>query len=754
MLCPENKLPFSTICAIRCDGIEECLGGPDENNCDSTLMRVANCEKEYQYLRKLIIAIAAITIIFTTLVVSLFWKKAVSAIVDGEMDVIKEHGTGPDHSRQTAGQILTIFQNGEFSTEKLEQVKYLIESLHASGIYTNELSILAGFGAKSHQRKKSKVLLKCLYESELSIHRNDWKDAEECMKINIGTNSLCQCVLDSNYPSGVERILSFCCIPIDIKNKIIDATEFCKNQTQLSMVIRFLAFLRIIVYYIDLVKDLFLLIAISVAVDISNRSIDDFATQLIIAYALSIVIPLIINWINIAFCHLEESCGYFDETIPKQKRRILQLLTLLCISFMPGILLYQSSKKYEKICSVNRKIKHELEAGKEVDIKNVLDLSEMSLKLTNEERKVKNIYIMYTKCELIEVLFQSCITILLLSMKDYGFSLTSDPLDGICGGIDWFLPLSLFLSLKKGLSVSVKVQEMNKDGFQQFFGMILYGLFALVAFMTRLISIVTYFLVPLGLYNLLAHYKYDSNGFHWEDNIVIYSDDMNRSDSVFRHRYSEDGQIPITKYTGLTTKTYYVIFLVGILFHFLVMLVKYTKEGSKSPNQSLNKDVTKNKILPFLRAFSSFVIPEVSTDWDENQVLIQKPGEYMSVIEKYMLQWRSVKMEYIMMVLLHAFENILLVVPAFYTYSNIKKRNTFLEDSIGLLPLETEATQRWEWIVTLVPILVITSVPMQLVLIWAFNKYGHPWKRFFAEFSRLPKRSSKVSAVASTYVTG
>ena len=111
-------------------------------------------------------------------------------------------------------------------------------------------------------------------------------------------------------------------------------------------------------------------------------------------------------------------------------------------------------------------------------------------------------------------------------------------------------------------------------------------------------------------------------------------------------------------------------------------------------------------------------------------------------------------MEYIMMVLLHAFENILLVVPAFYTYSNIKKRNTFLEDSIGLLPLETVATQRWEWIVTLVPILVIASVPMQLVLIWAFNKYGHPWKRFFAEFSRLPKRSSKVSAAASTYVTG
>ena len=44
-------------------------------------------------------------------------------------------------------------------------------------------------------------------------------------------------------------------------------------------------------------------------------------------------------------------------------------------------------------------------------------------------------------------------------------------------------------------------------------------------------------------------------------------------------------------------------------------------------------------------------------------------------------------MDYVMMVILHAVENILLTVPAFYTYSNIKKRNIFLEDSVGLLPL-------------------------------------------------------------------
>ena len=549
-----------------------------------------------------------------------------------------KHCKEQENSRQTAAKILSIFQNGEFSTEKLEQVKVLIETLHSTGIYTNELSILAGFGAKSHQPKKSKILLNCLYKSELSIHKNDWKDAEECMKSNIGTNSLCQCVLDSHYPSGLEKILSIFYLSVNVRNEIINVVDFFKNQAQLSNIIRFMAFVRIIVYYIDLVKDLFLLIAISVAVNISDRSYDDFAIQLILAYALSIIIPLIINWANIAFCHLEEACGCFEDNFPTQKRRILQFLTLIFIPFMPGILLYQSSKKYDSICSVNRKIKHELEEGKEVDIKNVLDLSEKSLKLTKEERKLRNIFIMYTKCELIEVLFQSCITILLLSMKDSGFSLTTEPLQGICGGIDWFLPISLFLTLKKGLSVSVKVQEMNKDGFQQFMGVILYGLFALVAFMTRLISLVTYFAVPLGLYNLLAHYQYESQGFSWDGGEANYSQgssDFRTHDGVSTNQviHSEDKTIQITNYTGLTMKTYYVIFLFGMMFHFLLMLMKYTREESKMSHQLPKKKLKRRSITPFLRAFTSFVIPEVSTDWDEIEGLNHCSGEYKNVLE-------------------------------------------------------------------------------------------------------------------------
>jgi hypothetical protein len=59
---------------------------------------------------------------------------------------------------------------------------------------------------------------------------------------------------------------------------------------------------------------------------------------------------------------------------------------------MPGILLHQYAKKKEKIHNTNRKIKKNLRDN--LDIENVLSLVEEINKYTQEERKLKNIYIM------------------------------------------------------------------------------------------------------------------------------------------------------------------------------------------------------------------------------------------------------------------------------------------------------------------------------------------------------------------------
>ena len=201
--------------------------------------------------------------------------------------------------------------------------------------------------------------------------------------------------------------------------------------------------------------------------------------------------------------------------------------------------------------------------------------------------------------------------------------------------------------MKKGLSVSVKVQEMNKDGFQQFLGMILYGLFALVAFLVRLVSIVVYFAIPLGLWNLLAHYQYESNGFRWKEDVVddIFNEERTQSGRIFLSDVTvseSEEEISITKYTGLTMKNYYAIFLIGMATHFLLMMLKdvvlQTGKEKHLTNGAIYKDAKVD--LPteeeesvandrwftsFLRAITSYVLPELSMDWDERP---QRNGFY------------------------------------------------------------------------------------------------------------------------------
>jgi hypothetical protein len=134
--------------------------------------------------------------------------------------------------------------------------------------------------------------------------------------------------------------------------------------------------------------------------------------------------------------------------------------------------------------------------------------------------------------------------------------------------------------------------------------------------------------------------------------------------------------------------------------------------------------------------------------------MLTKYINFEFLFQKYQHQWNSVKFEYITLVLFYGFENMLLILPALYTYTNIKARHQFLEETIGPLPLESIAMQRWDWIVMSSPLFVILSIPLQLGLIWAFNKYGHPWKRFFHEFSKKPKKLPKTEAIAAAYISG
>ena len=126
VLCPNEVPPFKTICARRCDGTSECIGGMDEENCETVFERIASCRDGYENLRKLIIVIASLTLIITTLAVSLFWKKTISFLHDiGQVEktILKE----PDQSRKTVTTIINVFQQRDFTLENLKDIQPIIE---------------------------------------------------------------------------------------------------------------------------------------------------------------------------------------------------------------------------------------------------------------------------------------------------------------------------------------------------------------------------------------------------------------------------------------------------------------------------------------------------------------------------------------------------------------------------------------------------------------------------------------------------
>ena len=69
----------------------------------------------------------------------------------------------------------------------------------------------------------------------------------------------------------------------------------------------------------------------------------------------------------------------------------------------------------------------------------------------------------------------------------------------------------------------------------------------------------------------------------------------------------------------------------------------------------------------------------------------------------------------------------------FYLFGNVTERHNFLNSTIGPVELEIEAINTVEIMVNYSACAVLLLIPLQIALFWAYNKIGHPWKRFLSE---------------------
>ena len=100
----------------------------------------------------------------------------------------------------------------------------------------------------------------------------------------------------------------------------------------------------------------------------------------------------------------------------------------------------------------------------------------------------------------------------------------------------------------------------------------------------------------------------------------------------------------------------------------------------------------------------------------------------------YKENWKKFRNEYLFLILITFIENLLLVSPIFYLFSKVAPRHQFLESTIGPVDKEITTMENLQNIVTVAPVILVFSVPLQICLMWLFQKYGHPWKIFFHKF--------------------
>ena len=207
-----------------------------------------------------------------------------------------------------------------------------------------------------------------------------------------------------------------------------------------------------------------------------------------------------------------------------------------------------------------------------------------------------------------------------------------------------FLLWTLPLLVKKILVTTMSVRSADKNGYAPMVGIFIYGLYGLLSILSRMMLIIIYFAVPLGLFNILGHWIYEnlgqSQGLRWREYdenqtpIAFSAFDQATNDyhiinikDIAPNLLTND---PYTKYTGLTLGGYLALFTAGIFAHILVVLVPdiarrflfnkqeiYQNVIETSTSQIHDRKMSESFMLSCLRSLTTIVIPEPVVDWDD-----------------------------------------------------------------------------------------------------------------------------------------
>jgi len=531
---------------------------------------------------------------------------------------------------------------------------------------------------------------------------------------------VCQSVLDDYIHSGT------------LIQKLIDKKDvFLKKFSLVSLLKRTFVAQAL---NVDLGRDVILLVAMASAGQ--HTEFFTFSTAVTFLMATSIIAPLLASGLNTAIKHPFIIFG-FDiwaanrETKNGLRLWIIRSATVLMSFTVPSLLVASREDARQR--------KKELEEEIEGSVFDKSEEEESNFKLKEIKEYidiVKKGLLIFKRLELgIEVFLQISITItMLLLAPSYSSSPTTSGLQGLfntkkdgkedSGFLSFIglhianttlLILSVIWSLKTMVMTYINIKKEGKGGVLRLTAKLALLLYGLLGYSLRITCTIAWFAPFLGLGSILAHWTAEQIPLKFD----VFQKYNNTNNPVAFHTLHRSNYMdtahptppPYTLYTTITLQEAAFVFLVLTLLYG-VLIVQIKRE--LSPAFMLAKWTSQ-----LSHVIECFSLSDCYQDWDRGG---GGPADYRR-------RWAAVWRETMATICLQCLSNLVLLVPLVTTALNVHERHVLVEKFLRA-PLNQEkvAFERITLLAWLLPLMVLLTSMTNLLMVFVYQVWFHPWK--------------------------
>ena len=469
--------------------------------------------------------------------------------------------------------------------------------------------------------------------------------------------------------------------------------------------------ISIVSFYIDFVKDIIIASEVSF---LYQDSFWDFKSFIVVVLWVTVFLSQCIVGLKIIVLGPARIFAVNPSSVSRTKKMILTLFLCIICPVAPALLLFLNARLGREVRVQEKIFSQTCKSTLSVETTKLLfhHHAQRGLVLKKIQR-LENILVSSYKLDIAlentpQVLVQVLIVVLATSHWRFqwltGIEAVFDTHDSSSSLSTVFFYFSIIWSLITIQNSLFSTFLFSKDYSVGDLGKVLVYFNILLGASVRIFSIILAFAPFLGLFDLMLGHHLDSRF---------------KFSSAVWDLYGETLELSRTYswYTGFQFKTFLLMITVSPILHVLLVNIYYLTTVLERKKESFRFYLNLT-----MHSFTTLLIPNIRRDWDE----IPKRECQGETDDIFMINWRRIRHEYIVMVVIHLLENLILLIPVYIT----SVRNVQRTLSIPLLQEELKV-YHFSIFLLISPVLFLILACLQIKLFILYNEKAHPWSIIF-----------------------